>query len=50
MGPYIRMKFNKLEMEEWRKKLATHAICAGHLASYINIWVLEKATTFAERG
>jgi len=30
------------------KKLAIRAISAAHLASYINIWVLEEATTFAE--
>ena len=31
------------------KKLATRAISAGHLASYIIKGVLKEATTFAER-
>ena len=31
------------------EKLDTSAICAGHLASYLNTIVLKEATTFAER-
>ena len=43
------MKIQYHSVKKNYKKLATRAISAGHLASYINKGVLKEATTFAER-
>ena len=43
------MKIQYHSVKKNYKKLATHAISAGHLASYLNTIVLKEATTFVER-
>ena len=43
------MKIQYHSVNKNYKKLATRAISAGHLASYLNTIVLKEATTFAEK-
>ena len=44
-----KMKIQYHSVKKNYKKLATRAISAGHLASYLNTIVLKEATTFAEK-